>query len=85
MQELILLYHDEADECFQGALLISLSNRDLWRKARMGRNYFKQFGTTSLQGLRKKAKQFVEGAFNIRCDISNRLRVRRSLYFPGYQ
>lgn len=22
MQELILLYHDEADECFQGALLI---------------------------------------------------------------
>lgn len=32
MQELILLHHDEADECFQGALLISLSNRDLGEK-----------------------------------------------------
>ena len=75
MQELILLYHDEADECFQGALLIFFSNRDLWRKARMGRNYFKQFGTTSLQRLRKKPSSSWKG----------HLRVRRSLYFPGYQ
>lgn len=58
MQELILLHHDEADECFQGALLISLSNRDLWRKARMGRNYFKQFGTISL---RKKPSSSCKG------------------------
>ena len=61
MQELILLYHDEADECFHGALLIFFSNRDLWRKARMGRNYFKQFGTTSLQRLRKKPSSSWKG------------------------